>query len=89
MQPNLKLVRKKKRKKKEKKKENPSPQTQWKGMEKNKMQPNLKPNVEKKKKKHVLERAKGLTMDSMYVRLFTKMSWKLNFDNLKTPKMCF
>ena len=53
------------------------------------MQPNLETQCGKKKKKRVLERVKGLTMDSMYVRLFTKMSWKLNFDNLKTPKMCF
>ena len=25
----------------------------------------------------------------MYMCLITKMPWKLNFDNLKTPKMCF
>ena len=24
-----------------------------------------------------------------HVCLFTKMPWKLSFDNLKTPKMCF
>ena len=24
-----------------------------------------------------------------HVCLFTKMPWKLRFDNLKTPKMCF
>ena len=43
----------------------------------------------KDKKKSVLERAKGLTVGLMYVCLFTKMPWKLSFDNLKTPKMCF
>ena len=48
-----------------------------------------KKKKKKKKKTIVLERAKSLTMGSMYVCLFTKMQWKLSFDNLKTPKMCF
>ena len=30
-----------------------------------------------------------LTMGPSNVCLFTKMPWKLNFHNLKTPKMCF
>ena len=84
MQPNLKPNVEKKKKKKRTQAQKPSEKEQEK-----KMQPNLETQCGKKKKKRVLERAKGLTMDSMYVRLFTKMSWKLNFDNLKTPKMCF
>ena len=51
--------------------------------------PSVKDKKEKKRKKSVLERAKGLTVGLMYVCLFTKMPWKLSFDNLKTPKMCF
>ena len=31
----------------------------------------------------------ALTVGPMYVCLITKMPWKLSFDNLKTPKMCF
>ena len=57
-----------------------------------KMQPKPETQCEKKQKKKkkkrrqcVLERAKGLTVGPTYVCLFTKMPWKLNFDNLKTP----
>ena len=49
-------------------------------------------NCKSKKKKKgqlVLERAKGLIVGPMYVCLFTKMPWKLSFNNLKIPKICF
>ena len=31
----------------------------------------------------------ALTVGPMHLCLITKMPWKLSFDNLKTPKMCF
>ena len=31
----------------------------------------------------------ALIVGPSHVCLFTKMPWKPNFDNLKTPKMCF
>ena len=47
-----------------------------------------------KKKKGVTggrEKESDLTrlVGPSHVCLFTKMPWKLRFDNLKTPKMCF
>ena len=72
----------------------PKPEKEWK-KKKNQPKPEtqcekeIKEAKKKKRKKSVLERAKGLTVGLMYVCLFTKMPWKLSFDNLKTPKMCF
>ena len=54
-------------------------------------------SVNKKERKKEKERRRKrcalcdffLTVGPNYVCLFTKMPWKLDFHNLKTPKMCF
>ena len=83
---------KEKKKRKEKKE-----RTEWSVVNRERRETKRKKSGEEKKKEKKGRVIGGREKESDLTRLvgysnvclFTKMPWKLSFDNLKTPKMCF